>query len=229
MLWLIYDHTRRDRVWKDDICERLGVTPVKEKLIQYHLRWFEHMQQRSAEASIHNRVIRRVSNKKRCRGRPNFTWEKSVKRDLKDWCITKELALDRRECKLAIYVSEPWCLIPSFYCILSSFFPVPFFAFWLSVLFFSPFWFDFLSPFIFSLLFYSFFVPIFSHVVSSLAYPNLRGNKRFDCCCCYLNSYIDSNSNKTLSNFKLLHFLGDYRVLTVKMIKRYIRNMIIKQ
>jgi hypothetical protein len=30
-----------------------------------------------------------------------------VKRDLNDWAITKELALDRREWKLAIDVSEP--------------------------------------------------------------------------------------------------------------------------
>jgi hypothetical protein len=29
-----------------------------------------------------------------------------IKRDLKDWYITKELALDRREWKLAIHVSE---------------------------------------------------------------------------------------------------------------------------
>jgi hypothetical protein len=35
-----------------------------------------------------------------------LTWEESVKRDLKDWCITKELALDRREWKLAIHVPE---------------------------------------------------------------------------------------------------------------------------
>jgi hypothetical protein len=33
-------------------------------------------------------------------------WEESVKRDLKDWCITKKLTLDRREYKLAIHVSE---------------------------------------------------------------------------------------------------------------------------
>jgi hypothetical protein len=29
-----------------------------------------------------------------------------MKRDLKDWCITKELALDRREWKLAIHVPK---------------------------------------------------------------------------------------------------------------------------
>jgi hypothetical protein len=30
------------------------------------------------------------------RERSNLTWEESVKRDLKDWNIAKELALDRR-------------------------------------------------------------------------------------------------------------------------------------
>jgi hypothetical protein len=36
-----------------------------------------------------------------------LTKEESVKRDLNDWCIIKELALDRTEWKLAIHVSEP--------------------------------------------------------------------------------------------------------------------------
>jgi hypothetical protein len=65
------------------------------------------MQRRPAEAPVHNGVIRRTNNKKRGRGQPNLTCEKSMKSDLKDWCITKELALDRREWKLAIYVPEP--------------------------------------------------------------------------------------------------------------------------
>jgi hypothetical protein len=73
------------------------VAPVEEKLMQHCLRWFGHMQYRPAEAPIRNGVIRRTGNKKRVRGRSNLTWKKSVKRDLKDWCITKELALDRRE------------------------------------------------------------------------------------------------------------------------------------
>jgi hypothetical protein len=46
---------------------------------------------------VRSGVIRRSGNEKRGRGRPNLTWEESVKSDLKDWCITKELALDRRE------------------------------------------------------------------------------------------------------------------------------------
>jgi hypothetical protein len=83
------------------------VTPVEEKLVQHHLRWFGHMQRRPVEAPIRNGVIRCTGNKKRGRGRPNLTWIESVKRDLKDWCITKELALDRRKWKLTIHVPEP--------------------------------------------------------------------------------------------------------------------------
>jgi hypothetical protein len=29
MLYWIYGHTRRDRVWNDDICDRLRVAPVE--------------------------------------------------------------------------------------------------------------------------------------------------------------------------------------------------------
>jgi hypothetical protein len=58
MLRWICSHTRRDQVRNDDIRERLGVAPVEEKLVQYRLRWFEHMQQRLTEAPIRNGVIR---------------------------------------------------------------------------------------------------------------------------------------------------------------------------
>jgi hypothetical protein len=107
MLRWIYGNIRRDRVRNDDIRERLGVALVEEKLVQHHLRWFDHIQQRPAEAPVRNGVIRRTDNEKKNRAHPNLTWEESVKRDLKDWCITKELALDRREWKLAIHVPEP--------------------------------------------------------------------------------------------------------------------------
>jgi hypothetical protein len=107
MLRWICGNTRRDRVWNDDIRERLRVAPVEEKLVQHCLKWFGHIQRRPAEAQVRSGVIRQSSNEKRGRGRPNLTWEEFVKSDLKDWCITKELALDRREWKLAIHVPEP--------------------------------------------------------------------------------------------------------------------------
>jgi hypothetical protein len=83
MLRWICGHTRRDRVRNNDIREKLGVALV-EKLVQHLLRWFGHMQRKTAEAPIRNGVIRRTGNNKRGRERPNLTWEESVKRYLKD-------------------------------------------------------------------------------------------------------------------------------------------------
>jgi hypothetical protein len=82
------------------------MAPVEEKLVQHRLRWFGHIQRRPTEAPVRSGVIRRSGNEKRGRRRPNLTWKESVTRDLKDWCITKELALDRRDWKLAIHVLE---------------------------------------------------------------------------------------------------------------------------
>jgi hypothetical protein len=88
-------HTRRDRVRNDDIRDRVGVTPIEEKLIQHRLRWFGHVQRRPPEAPVHSGVLKRTDNVKNGRGRPKLTWDESVKRDLKEWNISKDLAMDR--------------------------------------------------------------------------------------------------------------------------------------
>ena len=83
------------------------MAPIEEKLVQRRLRWFGHIQRRPSEAPVHIGRLRRVDNVKRGRGRPNLTWEESVKRDLKDRAINKDLALDRGAWMLAIHVPEP--------------------------------------------------------------------------------------------------------------------------
>ena len=82
------------------------MAPIEEKLTQHRLRWFGHVQQRPPEAPVRN-VLERVDNVKRGRGRPKLTWDESVKSDLKDWNISKEIVLDRSAWRLAINVSEP--------------------------------------------------------------------------------------------------------------------------
>lgn len=54
------------------------------------------------EAPVHRGRLKRAENVMRGRGRPNLTWEKSVKRDLKDCSIT-----DKGAWKLASHVPEP--------------------------------------------------------------------------------------------------------------------------
>ena len=82
------------------------MAPIEEKLTQHRLRWFGHVQWRPLEAPVHSGVLKRVDKLKRCRGRPKLTWDESVKRDLKDLNISKEIALDRNAWRLAINVPE---------------------------------------------------------------------------------------------------------------------------
>ena len=44
---------------------------------------------------MRNGVLERVDNVKKGRGRPKLMWDELVKSDLKDWNISKEIALDR--------------------------------------------------------------------------------------------------------------------------------------
>ena len=104
MLRWFCGHTRRDRVRNEVIRDRVGVAPIEEKLTQHRLRWFGHVQRRPPEAPVRNGVLELVDNVKRGRGRPKLTWDESVKRDLKDWNISKEIALDRSAWRLAINV-----------------------------------------------------------------------------------------------------------------------------
>ena len=83
------------------------MAPIEEKLTQHRLRWFGHVQRRPPEAPVRNGVLELVDNIKRGRGRPKLTCDELVKRDVKDWNISKEIALDRSAWRLAINVSEP--------------------------------------------------------------------------------------------------------------------------
>jgi hypothetical protein len=93
----------------------------------------------------------------------------------------------------------------AFYCLLSFFL------------------FDFFIALCFLLIFHSCFVPVFffAPVVSSLAYPNLLGNKRLGCCCCCKSSTrLPRHSVSTrpplskggaLSETRIRGFVSDWR------------------
>jgi len=112
-MWMLQwccGHTRRDRVRNEVIRDRVRVAPIEEKLTQHWLRWFGHVQRRPLVAPVHSGLLKRVDNVKKGRWRPKLTWDEAVKRDLKDWNISKEVVLDRSAWRLAISVPEPWPL-----------------------------------------------------------------------------------------------------------------------
>ncbi|PUZ54814.1 hypothetical protein GQ55_5G161300 [Panicum hallii var. hallii] len=106
MLRWFCGHTRRDRVRNEEIRDRVGVAPIEEKLIQHRLRWFGHVQRRPPETPVRSGVLKRGDNVKRGRGRSRLIWDETVKTDLKEWNIAKELAMDRSAWRLAINVPE---------------------------------------------------------------------------------------------------------------------------
>jgi hypothetical protein len=79
-----YAATRRDQIRNDDIWDKLGVTPIQEKLVEHHLRWFDHIQRKFLEAPIRSGILSRPENTRRRRYRPRLTWEETIKRDLKE-------------------------------------------------------------------------------------------------------------------------------------------------
>jgi hypothetical protein len=102
----IYGHTRRDRIRNDDIRDKLGVAPIQEKQVQHRLRWFDHIQRMSPEAPVRSGILSHPDNTRRVRGRPRLTWEEAIKKNLKECNISKELALDKSDWKMAFHVLE---------------------------------------------------------------------------------------------------------------------------
>ena len=44
--------TLKDRIRNDHIRERVGVAPISEKMRDYRLRWYEHVQRRELDVIV---------------------------------------------------------------------------------------------------------------------------------------------------------------------------------
>jgi hypothetical protein len=84
------------------------VAPIQEKLVQHRLRWFDHIQQRLHEASVCSDILSRPDNIRRWRARPRLSWEKTIKKDLKKYNISKELTLNMSAWNVTIHLSKSW-------------------------------------------------------------------------------------------------------------------------
>ena len=56
MLWWISGNTQKDRIWNEEICLKIRVSPIDEKMRESCLRWFGYVQK---EQLIHR--LERVS------------------------------------------------------------------------------------------------------------------------------------------------------------------------
>lgn len=86
--------TRRDRVTNKDIRKRLGVAPIKEKMLESRLRWYGHVI-RSDENSVAKTAMMIDPEGCRPRGRPKKRWMDRIKEDIKTINASPEDVLDR--------------------------------------------------------------------------------------------------------------------------------------
>jgi cation diffusion facilitator CzcD-associated flavoprotein CzcO len=83
LLW-ICGHKRKDRIRNNDIRDKLRVASIQEKLVQHHLRWFGHIQQRPPEVPVCSGILSRPENIRRGRDRPRLAWEEIIKKYLNE-------------------------------------------------------------------------------------------------------------------------------------------------
>jgi hypothetical protein len=60
----------------------------------------------SYEAPVRSDILSRPENIKRERDRPKLTWKEVIKRDMKEYNISKELVSNKSACKMAIHVPK---------------------------------------------------------------------------------------------------------------------------
>ena len=106
MLRWMCGKTRKDRVRNEYIREWVGVVPIKDKLREIRLRWFDHIQWRSTGAVVKRCNTVTVDGNVKGRGRPRLTWTSVVNRDMSLLNLTNEMSLDRVEWRRRIHAAD---------------------------------------------------------------------------------------------------------------------------
>ena len=78
MLRWMSGYTRRDRIRNEHIRERVEVAQISEKMAEYRLRWYEHVQRREVDEPV--RIVEQMVRDPyiRNRGRPKRTLDEVI-------------------------------------------------------------------------------------------------------------------------------------------------------
>ena len=85
-------NTRRDKVKNENICTKIGVASIEEKMRENCLRWVDHVRRKSTDASI--RRVERINLEqiKKAQGRPNKTWIDVIRQDIEAKDLSEDIA-----------------------------------------------------------------------------------------------------------------------------------------
>ena len=100
-------YTLKDRIRNDHIRERVGVAPISEKMREYRLRWYEHLQRRELDEPV--RIVEQMEREPyiRNRGRPKRTLDEVIQRDMVVKNLSSGMTRDRAKWRRVIHVADP--------------------------------------------------------------------------------------------------------------------------
>ena len=85
----------------EDICTKIGVAPIEEKMRENRLRWFGHMRRRPTDAPVRRVERIKLGQVKRAQGRPKKTWMEVIRQDIEAKVLSENILLDRNEWRKA--------------------------------------------------------------------------------------------------------------------------------
>ena len=107
MLRWMSGYTLKDRIRNDHIRERVGVAPISEKMREYRLRWYGHVQRRELDEPV--RIVEQMERELyiRNRGRPKRTLDEVIQRDMVVKKLSSGMTRNRAKWRHVIHVADP--------------------------------------------------------------------------------------------------------------------------
>lgn len=90
MLRQIGGNIQKDRVQNNEICLKIGVVPIDEKIRKSYLTWFGYVQRKTTYAPIKKNELIQVEETKKDRGRPKITLVDMIKNDISIKGVSKK-------------------------------------------------------------------------------------------------------------------------------------------
>ena len=100
-------YTLKDRIHNDRISKRVGVAPISEKMRDYRLRWYGHVQRRELDVLV--RLVEQMVRQPyiRNRGRPQRTLDEVIQRDMLVKSLSPGMTRDIAKWRRVIHVADP--------------------------------------------------------------------------------------------------------------------------
>ena len=93
-----------DKVRNEDIRSLVRVVPIKDKMRENRLQWFDHIGHRPIDAPVKRVEKIDIEQGKKLRGRSKMTWMEVVKKDMKLLELEERMVIDRNVWRRKIYV-----------------------------------------------------------------------------------------------------------------------------